>query len=1064
MEPSDRKVKVISTLNERPRSWGVRHDLAFVCLGIFILTYAISYVFLGIPPSVGGFFAILFAVSWVYLARDSPHDFLSKFIPLPGDAYHLDPLLFIPASDKRSFERKMNHQPQDKTLIVNNKKQKLPSFHKESRLHAVMEIDFGGTIFALYLKYDKKTGWSATIPFVMDGIHTEIVEEDALGYAVGLTKVLKGILPGETLTFFLGGRSKYDRREKQLNKLRENNNLYLVDSILANETVKAKMLTERAKRQQWDQYTYVSWQEKKQYLEDDAVGTVANFLGNFIEPKLAKFTGMEEDRNYNIYTKIAQDIYHNSFCEWESILEKKGQLKVSPLTGDKAWEHLWYKYNNTAAPECPQIIRVSRRAGEYRCHVEVADRYNLKDTFSVLFENNNIPQHKKQRDSIECGGNFIGALVLKSSDKNWEWPNIRSQMLSVWSKLSESGVRDVEIFTQFTKRSKSQTEKDLKIITKQNAFREKDAIIKGEGANIDASFKQEEAIEAQARLYLGADTLHTAVVIFLYRNTYEQLDHACKQIQNIFAPTYFKREDQVCLDVWLEAQFFNNRKLLMSSNTFTERRYVFDSLSGRGVVPLAKPQTLHKRGVELITEEGSFPIHLDLLENNERMIILGTAGSGKSVFGSEFITYALAQKAKCVIVDMSKAGESSYKVYVDQLEDEGAYINLVTDKYSNILQPPDIHSYKILKEDKATRLAIWKEFLQTIIVAMVMGQGESTSQRHGNVTSIIITLLKVFFDNENINHRYNRAFEDGWKSEAWQNMPVLKDLLFFCSLTKLGLEHSYEYDEAVKFIRNRIESKLNDPNIGKAIGSVSNVPPTPSVVMFALSGLNNEDNSYIMSLVAQMACLNVSLEAPTSLALFDEVSELLRKAGFIKVLASLFTRGRKEGMSVVLIGQELESIVSCEARKQLIDNTNYWAIGNIQGSVSPQYYAQELNISLQAVSQNRATGFAVDRKQMRSRFLVKGKNRHWHCFYYSSPLSLALVANSRHEVALRKKIMEHYPNTKRGRRNGLLEFAKILYQNYSHGNNAEEAILTINKNSTSKSDRTQRYIGSGYKH
>ena len=543
------------------------------------------------------------------------------------------------------------------------------------------------------------------------------------------------------------------------------------------------------------------------------------------------------------------------------------------------------------------------------------------------------------------------------------------------------------------------------------------------------------------------------MVVLIYRNTYEELARACKQIKDIFSPAKLKRENEVALDIWLETQIFNNRRLLTSSNTFTERRYVFDSLTARGVTPIAKPQNLHERGVEFVSEEGGFPIQLNLLKDNKRMIILGEAGSGKSVLGAGFITHALAEGAKCVVVDMSKSGESTFKVYVDQLRDEGSYINLVADKYFNILQPPDLSSVEISLAKKKERFTAWREFLQTIVIAMVMGQNEAASEKYQRVSSIVIILLKVFFDDENINQRYNRAFEQGWKSEAWQAMPVLKDLMFFCSITKLGLEYSLEFDEAVKFIKNQIESKLSDPNIGRAIGSVSNVPPTPSLTMFALSGLNNENNSYIMSLVAQMACLNTSLESPTTLAVFDEISELLKKPGFVRVLASSFTRGRKEGMSVALIGQDLGSIVNSEAKSQIIQNTNYWAIGNIRGTSSPEDYINEVGLPRQAVSQNRSSGFTLDRKMMRSRFLVKeSKGCHWHCFYYPSPMSLSITANSRFEIAARNRILSQFSQTEGGVRKGLTRFAKLLYQTYSSG----KSVKDIGYENETTRDRTIR--------
>ena len=1063
MKQEDQRIEVIETFNEKPKSYGVRHDLAVSCFSIFILTIVIFKIILGINWTLSGSIGVWFCAGWVFVAKDDAHDFISKFIPLPGAAYFIEPTLFVPATDKGVFKRKMKHLPKNKVITVNGKKEKLVPFHKESDLHALMELSFGYDKFAVYLKCDKKGRWSATIPLLMKGLHTEMLDEDATNYALQLSQVLKDIPDGEDLTLMLGCRSKSHRRQEQLQKLRSKNNLPLIDLILSSDGYRIKETTAKGSRQEWSHYTYLSWEQQQNTgAKDDELAKVVSILGNFVQSKIASFTGTQNSRDYAIYSQIAKDIYEESYSSWKSILENKGKLEFSTLSAKEAWEHLYYKFNDESCDEAPQVIEVAKAGGEYICNIETADCLNPKDAFSVLFAGNhgnpNCPQHHQRRDSVRVNGELVATMVLKCPTAYWKDP--REQLLSIWSKISEENVRDTEIYLQISNASKKKISKEQKTITKQATYEKAKAIATGKGIDVDATFRQDKAIEAQARLHLGGSTLYTAMIILVYRQTHEELKKACTKMSDIFSPAKLVREKEVCLQTWLETQIFNNRKMLVTADPYTEQRYVLDSMSARGVLPIAKPSTLHDRGVELINDEGGFPIHLNLFKNNERAIILGKSGSGKSLLGAAFITYALAEGVKVIAVDMSNDGNSTFKSYVEQLGDEGSYINLTDDKHFNILQPPDLSlfSTNIIKK----RLGLWKESLRVVLVAMIVGQSDSNSEIFRRVDSIVVTLLKTFFEDQNISERYNEAFEHGWKSEAWQRMPVLKDLQFFCSRDKLGLEYSKADEEAIALIVNQIESKLNDSSIGEAIGNVSNVPPTPMMTMFALSGLNNDNNSYIMSLVAQMACLNVSLESPLSLAVLDEATELIKKPGFARVIAHRFTRGRKEGQSIILIGQDINAIALSEVKGEIVKNTDYWLIGNIQNSNSPKDYVDILGLPLQVVSRNRSSSFKPSKRTMSSSFLLrKSKKKYWHTVYFPSAMTLAVTVNSQQERAARERILQRYSETTDDITEGLAAFGREIYQAYSRGKSIEGVGYDEVKKIEAKHNRDRDYAGVG---
>ncbi len=1050
LEEEDRKIAVLDVFNEKPKQLLFRQDLTYTCVALFIVPSVLIGLFLG-QYILGLTIGVWLAAGWAFVAKDDPYVFISKFVSLPGFSYFIEPTLFVPAIDKGSFQKKLKHKSKPKTLNVNGKKAKLMPFQNESNLHALMEIEVGSDKFVLYLKHDKKH-WSATIPLKTASMHTEVFDDDANAYAKQIVRVLKDIPYKQKISFMMGCRSKCDRRKEHLKELRNKNKLGLVDLIIASDSYRTEEITGKGLRQEWSRYTYLSWEQQFQDITDSSeVTKLTNFLSNFIQNKVITLAGNKDSQDYDIYTKIARDVYENTYLPWMSTLEDKGKLEPAPLSEKEAWKHLWYQYNSDPSLDPPQVIRVKKYRGEYICNIDLADFYNPKDAFSVLFEGSkgrsNCPRFDG-RDSVKVNGEYVATMILKSPDTDGMLPI--EQLNQVWSKLSDFSIRDTEFYVEATSIDNKTVKSNLKKITKQATYEKKDAVVKGKGADVDAVFRQNNALEAQERLRSGGNMLSIAVVVLVYRKSYEELHRACNRLNRLFSPARLVRDEETCLQTWLETQLFNNKKMLGSYNFIASRTYNLDSYSALRVLPLTMPHTLHERGVELITEEGGVPIHLDILEKNERLIILGSSGSGKSILGSSFLTYALAREAKVAIVDMSSNGDSTYKPYVLSLGRHGSYINLVEDRYFNILQPPNV--VHLPRKIQKQRIDLWKEKLLTILIEIVMGQSDSNSIRYRRVEAILVILLKTFFNDQEINERINKAFKEGWQSEAWQSMPVLKDLLFYCSIGQLNMEYNEADDEAAKFIVNQIESKLNDPNIGKAIGNVSNVPPSPAVTMFALSGLSNESNSYVMALVAQMASFNICMESSSSLAIYDEVTELIKLPGFARIIANGFSRGRKQGLSIVLIGQDIGTIAKSSVKDQIVENTNYWLIGNIQNSSSPEDYVSLLGLPLRALSPNKSWSLKPSKKTMSSSFLLKQKagHRYWRTIYYSSAMTLATTANSQDERAARARVLSRFPKTTKGVFQGLSLFAKLLYQTFSSGKSVKTIGIDTNEQNSEK--------------
>ena len=252
---------------------------------------------------------------------------------------------------------------------------------------------------------------------------------------------------------------------------------------------------------------------------------------------------------------------------------------------------------------------------------------------------------------------------------------------------------------------------------------------------------------------------------------------------------------------------------------------------------------------------------------------------------------------------------------------------------------------------------------------------------------------------------------------------MLEDFLFFCSKDKLDLsDFGSQQGEALDLIVTNISAKLVDPNIGDCISKPSTVSPHARLQFFGLSGLSDDNNAYVLSLVAHGACLNASLEYEKNLVIIDECPALFKKPGFTELVGMQFSLGRKEGTSVLLIGQNIEAITQCENSSQIIRNTDFHFIGKIS-SDGIEHYSEVLHISPRDLRQNAGDTFGIDKNMGCSYWLIKYLDKHWITAFYPSIYELAGLANSPDEKRQRQAIMNKYPNNPRGKCLGLAEYA-----------------------------------------
>jgi hypothetical protein len=983
-----------------------------------VTAFFITNILFDLPMHISILTSVWLIVSWWMLTGKRSYQFTDRFASLPGKDYIDLSTQFVPATNRGSFKRKQKRPSNVRLKNFKGVIETFMPFQKDNDLHIIMEIAIEDYRFAVLLLCQGEDKWSAVIPFKFEGIHPELYREEVSQYAESIDEACKDLLPGESISFLIGCTSDYSDRTNKLDNLAAKTKLEPIALTLQSEKLRGQQLTKKGQRQQWYQYAFCTWTQNRSAQRTDWMGWCIDRLASAWIKSVSTFTGSQKARWENIYSQLAGEIFRDGYLPWQILLSTKAGLKVEPMQAQEIWQWLWYRFNESEVPPIPQLVTVK---GSDRGLVANLQQNTLKDTISILVRgekgNSSCPS-VRDRQTIALNNKLVAAMALEDVPVGWK--STREQLKWLWSRLSEPHVKDTEAWVQVSPASIALAKDNLIRITKQASHANTYAARDGSVMDVNASMQQKEALEAQKLLYENKKPLYTALTLLIYRERENDLEKACALIANSFGTATLVRERRVAWKLWLETLPLNVKGQLTSTTAFSERRSHFDTSTVAGVLPLSKPKAIDDNGVEFIYHRGGFPIQIDLFTKNLRALMTAKSGGGKSVAANAFMKNALARNIPIVGMDASLAGDSTFQLITDLLGEQGAYIDLTRTRY-NLLQPPDLRRFD--SGEREIRFNLWKDSIRQAIVAIAMGNihDPALSER---VNAIVLMLLQTYLEDPLIIERYNNALDNGWLSEQWQQMSTLHDLLTFCSREKLGLRNFEEIDRrAINQIVNQVTAKLVDPNIGDVIGKPSNISPAPMMQIFSLSGLTDENNSYVMSLVAQMACTNIALAHPKSFFVMDECSVLLAKAGFAEMVGERFATGRKFGQSTMIIAQDLESISTCAAAAKILRNLDLTITGRTTNDAT-SVYAELLEMPRAIISRNATDAYLPIYEEFATKWLIAKDHRYWECYYYAPPIELAILANSDIERAARARFLSRYPSTVKGRISALVEFTR----------------------------------------
>ncbi|BAY34633.1 hypothetical protein NIES2107_65380 [Nostoc carneum NIES-2107] len=883
-----------------------------------------------------------------------------------------------------------------------------------------------------------ETKFQVIFAFHLKGIHDQLYQEEVAAVSAGLSEAMKSVLSNEKCTFFLGCYSADSERQHHLNNLTESCSLRLPSILIRNEQAKIQELTRKGSRKIWQQMVFCSWTaDEFGKRKTDPLSKVIDKLGKAGRFVLDQVTGRLSERQEQMISRVLIKAYTEGFLQWSMLFNTTAGIEITPLKDTELWLWLWSRFNKSPAPAIPQLLVLTEDKNIGIKLTEIQNSSKHATTILITGERgrSSCPEHRQCTSRIYVKDRVCGVLTMV--DTVPAWANAREQISWMWKILSQSHVHDTEVWVEVSPANRYLTQDNLHRQAKQTKVARERALVKGSGRDIGAEIKQEESFDAQKKLYKGAVPLNCAVVFLVYRDNSESLDLACDLLSHSCGTAKVVREKNIAAHIWLETLPITWRWILHSSSIFSDRRLVLESETIAGVLPLTVPRELDSLGVEFLTNRGGKPVCVDLFSYTQHALITGKTGSGKSVLLWRFMLDALSQGIPVVGMDIPAAdGESSFKTAIELLGDAGAYFDL-SRAANNLMEPPDLRRFDA--QERASRMKSWRSFIRNALSVIVMGRLNSPhlAQR---VDAILMQALDIFLSDADIIERYNLAFEQGWKSPQWQDIPTLKDFARFCSIARLNIQKPEAIDyQAINQITSQIAALLVSP-LGEAIAKPSSFSPEPMVKFYALTGLSNDQDSYTMAVAAKAACLRVALSFPKSLFIGDELSVLFRKDGFSTMIGELCATARKDGLSIVLSSQDPDSICQSSAAAMIMQNISY----RITGCITPNAVAsfqRYLSYPAEIIAPNASESFFPHRLDLYSCWLIEKGGRFWQCRFYPGEMALAVVATNQEERRTRRAMLSSYPHTLKGQLQGLREFTRLYVAAIKENN----ALVNINE-------------------
>ncbi len=868
---------------------------------------------------------------------------------------------------------------------------------------AIHGLNVGSCIL---MKGDKADRLCFVFGFECGGIHSTLRSEQLNTIFNNLEVGLKDLPANEQITFHSSSFANDELRQEELKAAIAKAPSIDSQYLLTAEKARIQELTRKGVRKPKSLRIYVT------YTIEPDTAQAQDWMEKILAKGLSfwqEFTGEAEERDRIQVQTLLTQAYKDGFGRWQQILSNKMGLEIKPLTAEKLWAVIWQRFNISKPKPIPQMLVLDEEG------VREEIQTNLHST-TLLLESD-VPVCDRQW--VKVKDKYVGVMTFL--EKPGGWSNKVAQLRYLWEVMARESVTDTEIFCQLTPANPALVKTTMQRVLKQSNLAASLAQEKNKTIDVGAQLKVKKTVAAQEQLLEGAIPIYAGVVILIHRPNLQQLDTACRYMENCFQqPAWVIRETEYAWKIWLQTLPIVWERLLASP---FDRRQCYLTSEVPGLIPLVTTKPADPQGFELITDEGGTPVHINLFEGEAKHLgLFATTRGGKSVLVSGILTQALARGIPVVALDYPKPdGTSTFTDYTHFMEENGAYFD-ISKESNNLFEKPDLRWIPEQKERQDFFHNYYVASLESALMIMVMGSDAENNPLYTIVRKIISLALNAFFADAEIQQRYETAIAGGFGSSAWQQTPTLKDFLAFCKPEHINFESARgNIDEAFQQIQLGLRFWI-ESRVGKAISEPSSFPTDAKLLVFALRNLSDDEHAAILCLSAYSAALRRALSNPdASIFFIDEAPILFEFAQVADVVSRLCANGSKAGVRVILSAQDPDTIARSKVASKIFQNLKIRLIGRIQ-AVAINSFENILKYPKEIIEKNAGESFFPKKEDIYSQWLLDYEGRYTFCRYYPAYEQLAVVANNPDEQKERTTVMQQYSN----KYEGLSAFARRL--------------------------------------
>lgn len=741
--------------------------------------------------------------------------------------------------------------------------------------------------------------------------------------------------------------------------------------------------------------------------------------------------------------------YQNCWKNVNVILSSASGFGVlaRPYSGQELFERDWYDLHKKPAPLVPQLLLFD----ELGLHEPIINSH--VDSLGVLFSGESgysgVPDFGDSVVYLPIKNKFAGFLrigrVSAFPSEGDSAPLGKARFLhNVMCRGGDRPIHDYRIVWEITRddsgAERISLDRQISAAVKQEAFAASRRTI-----DVMAMRRREESVAARDKIEQNNPPCWLSLGIWLYRDSVEQLTTDLAELATQFMTAQVERSWYSTQQHWLGTWPFAWRALLTEPYS---RRQKYLSQDAVPQINLIKPGRLDSKGILLIHRESRTPVYLDIVSVVPNHTgVIGFTGAGKSVFMADLALEPVIHNNPVVIFDFPlDDGSSTYTPLVDTLQECGkraANYNVKRQRM-NAIEFADLRGLRsILSEsdynDRVNDLLTdHVELLTTLVLGANPQQGEFE-----DVNLALSRAYHAFHKEPSIRARYEYAIESGFGTTGYGEMPILQE---FVGFAQQWFSQELDADESVTdFSRqvvdkiiSRLKGRLDTP-LGRSLNGPSSFSTDTDILVVALTSVSEDTDSLIYAVSGMNVLLRKAMQSIESTCICDEGTTLFRLKPFAKKISALPPTARKWGCNFILGAQTVEPIFASGYGNAIFGNFSNIFMGYASDEIVREMTGERLGMRPEIARNYLSVKYRANKELSRSYWYCKRGTTHMELTYTPSELHLALSANSKKEVAARKRFQAQYGTDDPQDIRWLFQFAKVL-ADYNRRNVSVEEI------------------------